>query len=106
MGTNNKRGKRLLYGVGVNNVDAPTEWVENGKRVRDPYYAMWEGITRRCYSIKHQKQKGNSCYIGVIVHPDWHRFLKFKEWIDTQPQKDWRDLEIDKDLLVKGNRVY
>ena len=104
MGTNYRRGKVLVNGVGINDVDAPTEWLENGKRVRDPYYAIWDCIIERCYSPKFKKQ--NPTYIGVAVHSDWHRFSKLKEWVDNQPQKDWRDLYIDKDLRVKGNKVY
>ena len=104
MKTNNLRGKRLVYGIGINDVDALTMWMENGKRVRDPYYSMWQRILERCYSPKFKKRF--PAYIGCTIHPDWHRFSKFKEWIDNQPQKDWRDLYIDKDLRVKGNRVY
>ena len=104
MGTNNKRGKRLIWGIGINDVDAPTNWMVNGKKVTDPYYSIWGNLIRRCYSPTQQKRKPT--YIGVTVHSDWHRFSKFKEWVDNQPQKDWRDLYIDKDLRVKGNKVY
>ena len=103
-GTNNRRGKRLVYGIGINDVDAPTRWVKNGKRVMDTYYRVWQNILERCYSPR--KQKIQPTYIGCTMHPDWHRFSKFKEWIDNQPQTDWRDLQIDKDLRVKWNRVY
>lgn len=101
---NNIRGKKLVYGVGINDVDAPISWWENGKRVRDPYYEIWEPILRRCYGPKFQKKFPT--YIGCTMHSDWHRLSKFKEWADSQPQTDWRDLQIDKDLLVKGNKVY
>lgn len=104
MRTNNKRGKILVHGVGINDVDAPTNWIENGKWIRDPYYKIWKIILERVYSKN--KHKKILCYTGVTVHSDWHRFSKFKEWVDNQPQTDWRDLYIDKDLLVKGNRVY
>ena len=104
MGTNNLRGKRLVWGIGINDIDATTRWMENGKWVRDPCYNLWAGMLSRCYSPS--KQKMQPTYIGITVHSDWHRFSKFKEWVDTQPQKDWRDLQIDKDLRVKWNRVY
>jgi hypothetical protein len=103
MGTNNLRGKRLIWGIGINDVDAPT-WMGNGKRVRDPYYGLWKRILERCYSPQYKKRY--PAYIGVTMHSDWHRFSKFKEWVDNQPQKDWRDLYLDKDLRVKDNRVY
>jgi hypothetical protein len=103
MGTNRHRGKILVCGVGYNDVDAATQRLENGKLVVTPHYGVWKKMFDRCYNPKHVKAKN---YIGCTVHPDWHRFSKFKEWVDTQPQTDWQDLQIDKDLLVKGNKVY
>lgn len=104
MGTNNLRGKRLIWGIGINDVDAPTHWMENGKWVNDPYYTIWRSILERSYSPSYKKR--TPTYIEVTTHSDWHRFSKFKEWVDNQPQKDWRDLYLDKDLRVKGNKVY
>lgn len=34
---------------------------------------------------------------------EWHRFSGFHEWAITQP---WEGNELDKDLLVKGNKIY
>lgn len=106
MGTNNKRGKGLICGVGVNDVNAQTHRIENGKRVKDSYYSIWKNILERVYLKNRHQQKKNIRYTEITVHPDWHRFSKLKEWLDNQPQTDWRDLYIDKDLLVKGNKVY
>lgn len=104
MGTNNRRGKILVWGIGINDVDAPTRWMENGKWVKDPYYSLWKGILERSYNPEYKKR--NPTYISCTTHPDWHRFSKFKEWVDNQPQKDWRVLYLDKDLRVKGGKVY
>jgi len=101
---NNIRGKTLLYGVGINDVDAPTRWNENGKRVDCPIYKCWNSMIERGHSLKLKTK--NSAYNGVTVHPDWHRLSKFTEWLNTQPQANWQELQIDKDLLVKGNKVY
>ena len=104
MGNNNGRGKRLIHGVGINDVDALTRWNENGKRVDCPIYVSWKDILKRCYNILWKKNHPH--YNGVTVHPDWHRFSNFKEWVNTQPQSNWQELQIDKDLLIKGNKVY
>jgi hypothetical protein len=104
MGTKNGRGKRLIHGVGINDVDAPTESRENGKRVKNGYYVLWREMLARCYSLKRQKYRPN--YVGCTVHPDWHKFSNFKKWVDTQPQVNWRELYLDKDLLTKSNKLY
>ena len=103
MRTNNGRGKRLIHGVGINDVNAPTESRENGKRVKDGYYVLWREMLARCYSIKRQKYRPN--YVGCTVHSDWHKFSNFKKWVDTQPQVNWRELYLDKDLLTKSKEI-
>ena len=108
MGTNNLRrrgsGKGLICGVGINDVDAPTWWIENGKRVYCPIYRCWNRMLERGHSIREKTRHPN--YQEVTVDPVWHRLSKFTEWLDTQPQANWRELSLDKDLLVKGNKVY
>ena len=108
MGTNNLRrrgpGKALICGVGINDVGAPTWWIENGKKVNCPIYSCWNRMLERGHSLKFKTKY--SAYDGVTVHPDWHRLSKFTEWLNTQPQVNWQELQIDKDLLVKGNKVY
>ena len=100
----NIRGKSLVYGVGINDVAAPTQWRENGKLVDCPIYKCWHGMLRRGYDSKWQKRFPSYC--GVTVHPDWHRFSNFKDWLSQQPQANWQELCLDKDLLIKGNKVY
>jgi hypothetical protein len=94
----------LVRGVGINDLpNEPIEWTENGKRVRCPKYVLWNAILQRCY------RPGKSeiiAYKGVTVHPDWIYRSKFNEWLNSQPQNNWQELQIDKDLLVKGNKVY
>ena len=102
---NQYKGKNhLVCGVGINDLpNEPTEWIENGKRVRCPKYNLWNTILRRCYRPKKQDI---ITYKGVTVHPDWLFRSKFTEWLNSQPQNNWQELQIDKDLLVKGNKIY
>ena len=42
-------------------------------------------------------------YIGCSVSEDWLIFTNFKNWMI---QQDWTGKQLDKDLLVKGNKQY
>jgi hypothetical protein len=30
----------------------------------------------------------------------------FIKWVDSQPNRDWKNCQLDKDLLLKGNKIY
>lgn len=105
-------GKRgLIFGVGVN--DANYKVHEHGyvndetgknKRIKTwccPFYTKWVSMLRRCYSQVFVK--ANPHYAGCSVVSDWHVFSNFKAWMEKQ---DWEGKHLDKDLLVRGNRVY
>lgn len=98
---NNKR-KKLIYGFGINDADYPVDPRPGGIE-RDPckFYVRWHSMIQRCYSETYQNKYPT--YKGCSVCPEWKYFSKFKAWMETQ---DWQDKELDKDLLVKGNKVY
>lgn len=98
--------KKLVCGVGVNDADYPItrEVVIDGKRKtiwRCPFYKKWENMLCRCYNKAYQAR--HSSYVGCSTVPEWHYFMTFRAWMQTQ---DWQGKVLDKDLLVKGNRVY
>lgn len=96
-----------IYGVGINDVDSPTQktaYGENKKRIvvwKCPYYTKWVGILQRCYDEKFKTKHPH--YQECTVHEDWFRFSNFKWWMERQ---DWQGKVLDKDLLVAGNTVY
>lgn len=98
--------KRLVYGVGINDADYKTREViqVNGKQVTlwtCPFYRKWRDMLTRCYSKKfHQRQP---TYKGCIVSEEWLLFSNFRKWMVEQ---DWEKKELEKDLLVYGNKVY
>ena len=95
-------GRSLVLGVGVNDADYVTRIEKNKKTVwRCPFYNKWGKMLERCYSSK--SHKTHPTYIGCSVCPEWHYFSKFRLWMENQ---NWEGLALDKDLLVKGNRVY
>lgn len=102
---------RLVYGVGVNDADYVTQKFEtigyvDGKQKRKlvwfcPYYRVWHDMLRRCYSAKLQEKY--TTYKGCNVSEEWLTFSNFRAWMEGQ---DFDDKQLDKDILIEGNKVY
>jgi len=91
--TKNKR----IFGLGINNL---SENVYLYGKASKPYQT-WKGMLERCYSSKcHSKRP---TYIGCTVAPEWLYFSNFKKWYDENYKEGF---ELDKDILVEGNKVY
>lgn len=73
----------------------------NGKICK--VYKVWSGMLTRCYT-KNSRSKWAS-YGGCTVHKDWHNYQNFAEWYKNQKFYD-AGYHLDKDILVKGNKVY
>lgn len=71
----------------------------NRKATRE--YAAWIGMFNRCYS----KSSDNPTYKGCSVASEWHNFQDFAEWY-TNHRFYGLGYHLDKDLLVRGNKVY
>lgn len=98
--------KKLLFGVGVNDagytVRKRGKGIERNKIVWScPFYDRWFGMMSRCYCQSTQAR--NPAYIGCSVCPEWHRLSGFREWMQDQ---DWRDKQLDKDIIFAGNKIY
>lgn len=93
--------KSLICGIGVNDADYPIWKIINGKNRIDLFYRKWCDMIKRCYSEKEQER--NPSYKGCSVIDEWHYFMTFKEWMEKQ---DWEGKELDKDILIQGNKVY
>jgi len=89
-------GKRsLVMGVGINDadyivLDRKTGWL-------CPFYRKWTSMLSRCYSEKVHNLQPN--YLNTFVCEEWNLFSNFKAWMEKQ---DWKDKELDKDLLGDG----
>ena len=92
---------KLVYGVGINDAGYAVCPTTNGKQVWCKFYDVWTGMLERCYSHKYQERKPS--YRGCTVCDEWLTFSKFREWMIGQ---DWDGNQLDKDLLVKGNKIY
>lgn len=87
--------KNTVCGVGTKDVPMCV----NGNIKKS--YNIWKSMLQRCYSSKTQKL--HPSYIGCTVCPDWKYFSNFEIWCDENYIVDF---ELDKDLLVRNNRLY
>lgn len=90
-----------VYGIGYMS-DECNSHDPCGKLNRE--YNLWFGMMTRCYNPKFHAKKPS--YIGVTVCDEWLHFKNFKNWCKTQVGFDQQGFNLDKDILVKGNRVY
>jgi hypothetical protein len=101
----------LVYGKGLNDVSYTVKiWQTigqvNGKQKQKliwicPYYGVWQGMLKRCYSKNYQQKQPT--YEGCSVCEEWLKLSGFKAWMETQ---DWEGKQLDKDILFIGNKVY
>lgn len=96
---NHKRS--LLYGVGINDADYTTQPIINGVKIRCPFYVVWANMMKRCYCKKFQQRRPT--YYDCSVDHKWHSFMNFRSWMIKQ---DWEGKQLDKDILIPGNKVY
>lgn len=64
-------------------------------------YKTWKSMLQRCYDKKCQARQPT--YLGCSVVYEWHNFQNFAEWMSKQ---DYEGKQLDKDIKVKGNKVY
>lgn len=72
-------------------------------------YDKWKGVLRRCYCVDNHKT--NPSYVGVVVCDEWLNFQNFAAWFNKQTfsesvDEDGKPFQLDKDILVKGNKIY
>lgn len=98
-----RRKAKLVRGVGINDADYVVERVnkETGKKIFCPFYLRWSGMIERCYSKAYHAERPS--YEGCSVCPEWLTFSNFKTWME---QQDWEGKQLDKDLLIEGNKIY
>ena len=91
---------RLVCGVGINDGKYPS-WV-NGKTPKE--YAVWNSLLNRCYNPKVQQEKPS--YVGCSVSKNFKNYHYFYEWCQNQMGFGQEGFQLDKDLILKGNKTY
>ena len=89
-----------VYCVGVSGTKYPT--TINGVKTKE--YELWQNMLERCYNDAFKKK--NPTYIGCEVSDNFKSYEYFYEWCNKQIGFGMADFELDKDLLIKGNKVY
>ena len=93
--------RKPVYGVGTNDADYIVKPIIGGRRVICPFYRKWQSMLMRCYSGKYQEKYPT--YAGCSVCSEWLTFSIFKAWMEKQ---EWQSMQLDKDLIVCGNKIY
>ena len=89
-----------VYGVGIVGTKYPTK--VSGVETKE--YLLWRSMLARCYSDVYKKKKPT--YEGCEVSENFVYYEHFYEWCNKQIGFGNEGWHLDKDLLVKGNKVY
>lgn len=98
--------KNKVLGVGISEVGKyPTSY----KRVEDRHintkeYETWRGMLRRCHSQEYLEK--HPSYLGCSVSENFKNFQFFAGWCNNQIGFGLDGYQLDKDILVKGNKHY
>ena len=105
-----KRGKvkdpysPSVFGVGISGIKYPI--TTNGVKTKE--YMLWKDMLRRCYSDDFKKKRPT--YEGCECSENFLHYEYFYEWCHKQigfgNEGNGNPFHLDKDLLVKGNKVY
>jgi len=98
------KSSKLVRGIGSNDNKYPAN--KDSKPVKE--YDLWHGMLRRCMP---EYQNKNQTYIGVTCSENFKSYSFFYEWCQTQigfgnTDENGSSWQLDKDLLVRGNKVY
>ena len=90
-----------VYGVGIIGNEKTID--ENGKAIKS--YLVWKNMLKRCYSDECQKKYPT--YKDCCVCTEWLNYSNFKKWFnDNYYEIDGKRMDLDKDILIKGNKIY
>ena len=89
-----------VCGVGVLGAKYPS--AINGVKTKE--YMLWTHMLQRCYSDTIKKKYPT--YEGCEASENFKYYEYFYEWCNKQIGFGVEGFELDKDLLIKGNKVY
>ena len=90
-----------VFGVGYLGNEKTKD--ENGNTIKS--YVVWKHMLERCYYDKYQKKEPT--YKDCTVCEEWLNYSDFKKWYDENYYEiENQTMNLDKDILVKGNKTY
>jgi hypothetical protein len=93
---------RTIFGIGYLGVG---EYKATIKSENTSRYNVWKDIFKRCYSEKNLDKQPS--YKGCTVAEEWYNFQNFARWYDQNYYEvDGLKSALDKDILIKGNKIY
>jgi hypothetical protein len=92
--------RKLVHGVGINDWDNAV--VLNGKNIRE--YELWSCMLKRCFSKNYKEQRPT--YNKVTCCQEWLSLKSFIKDVSQMKGYDMASWQLDKDILVKGNKLY
>ena len=67
-------------------------------------FSVWKEMLRRCYDVKFLEN--NETYIGCSVSEFFRYYDNFHQWCIKQVGFGREGFALDKDILIKGNKIY
>ena len=89
-----------VCGVGISGTKYPI--TIDGVKTKE--YMLWVDMLTRCYNDAYQKKQPT--YKHCEVSENFKSYEYFYEWCNSQVEFDVKGFDLDKDLLIKGNKVY
>ena len=89
-----------VYDIGIIGDKYPSRI--NGRNTKE--YMLWCSMLKRCYSDTCKKKQ--PIYEGCEVSENFKSYEYFYEWCHNQIGFGVKGWHLDKDLLIKGNKVY
>ena len=89
-----------VCGVGILGAKYPVS--EDGRDTKE--YTLWNNMLNRCYNDTYKNK--NQTYTGCEASENFKSYEYFYEWCNEQIGFGNEGWQLDKDLLVKGNKVY
>jgi hypothetical protein len=93
----------LIYGVGY--LGESGSYPHNTTKLtkeRKQAYGVWKGIVERCYA-ENFHEYNSPVYQECYMVKEWHNFTIYEAW---HLKNYVTGFEVDKDIVVKGNKEY
>lgn len=91
-----------VHGVGLN--DVPFKTSNNGKQFWQ--YQLWSHMLGRCFNVRYKETRPT--YMDVTCCDEWFSFGNFLAWVNKEVGYSGKPdgMQLDKDLIVAGNKTY